>query len=72
MRDFALFWAPVGGCIDIVSARKASSAKRKAPQPYRKYLGEIYVVELVKPRMPCESEKNWVNRNVDPNYKCIP
>ncbi len=41
MRRFRLIWAPSATEIGIVEARTASSAIRKAPMPYRKYLGEI-------------------------------
>lgn len=41
-----LYWGPEGRQIAVVEAKDASAAKRKAPQPYRKYLGEIYAVEL--------------------------
>ena len=45
MRTWYLFWSPEGRCFAVVSARTARSAKHKAPQPYRRYLGEIYAVE---------------------------
>lgn len=38
-----LYWSPEGKPIGRVRARDESSARRKAPQPYRKYLGEIGV-----------------------------
>lgn len=41
-----LYWAPEGRKIATVQARTARAAKRKAPQPYRKFLGEIYAVEV--------------------------
>jgi hypothetical protein len=43
---FDLYWSLTHRHIDRVKAKTASEAKRKAPQPYRKYLGEIYVVEM--------------------------
>ena len=47
MKLFDLFWAPEGRCIaQRVYARDARSAIRKAPMPYRRYLGEIYAVEV--------------------------
>lgn len=42
-QKFDLYWAPVGGRIAVaVEARSPRAAIRKAPKPYRKYLGEIY------------------------------
>jgi hypothetical protein len=38
-----LYWAPEGLPIARVRARNESAARRRAPQPYRKYLGEIGV-----------------------------
>jgi hypothetical protein len=46
MPKFRLVWSPEGREIAIVSARSAKSARRKAPQPFRKYLGEIYVEQI--------------------------
>jgi hypothetical protein len=43
MSMWRVFWAPEGRQIATVEARTAKAAKRKAPMPYRKYLGEIYV-----------------------------
>jgi hypothetical protein len=45
--QWKVFWSPEGRCIATVEAKTARQAKRKAPMPYRKYLGEIYV-ELVE------------------------
>lgn len=42
MTKWNLFWAPTGQCIGTVEATTASAARRKAPAPWRKYLGEIY------------------------------
>lgn len=39
--EFELIWAPEGKPIGRVFALSTSAAIRKAPQPYRKYLGEI-------------------------------
>ena len=36
-----LVWAPEGRVIARVFARTAKAAKRKAPAPYRRYLGEL-------------------------------
>lgn len=43
---------PEGRCIATVEAKTARAAKRKAPMPYRKYLGEIYVEEIVPETRP--------------------
>ena len=43
MFKFDLYWAPEGRKIATVVAKSAWEAKRKAPPPYRKYLGEIWV-----------------------------
>lgn len=43
MRVYDVYWSPTGQKIATVEASTARAAKRKAPQPYRKYLGEIYV-----------------------------
>lgn len=42
-KTYALFWSPEGRKIAIVTASGFSEARRKAPKPYRKYLGEIGV-----------------------------
>ena len=46
MKTWNLYWAPEGKLIATVQARTAGAAKRKAPQPYRKYLGEIRAEEV--------------------------
>jgi len=45
-KQYDLFWSPEGRRIATVTAKDARSAKRKAPMPYRRYLGEIYTVEV--------------------------
>ena len=47
MKTYALYWAPEGRRIAMVVARTVRAAIRKAPYPYRRYLGEIYAVEVV-------------------------
>ncbi len=47
MNTYKLFWSPTGQCIGKVQARTARAAIRKAPMPYRRYLGEIYA-EIVE------------------------
>lgn len=46
MKTFKLFWSPTGQCIATVRAKTVRAAIRKAPAPYRKYLGEIYAEEV--------------------------
>ena len=46
MKRWRLFWAPEGRQIAAVEARTARAAVRKAPLPYRKYLGEISAEEV--------------------------
>lgn len=46
MKTFELYWSPEGKLIATVKAKDARAAIRKAPQPYRKYLGEIYAKEV--------------------------
>lgn len=41
MHTYILFWAPTGQRIGEVQARTARAAIRKAPMPYRRFLGEI-------------------------------
>lgn len=45
---WAVFWSPTGKVIATVRARTEREAKRKAPLPYRKFLGELYAL----PRLP--------------------
>ena len=47
MRLYALIWSPEGREIARVEAVSARAAIRKAPKPYRKYLGELYT-ELLR------------------------
>lgn len=43
LTAYRLTWAPEGKYIGTVLAKDVKSARRKAPLPYRKYLGEISV-----------------------------
>jgi hypothetical protein len=48
MRTWNIYWAPEGRIIaHNVKAKSAYLAIRKAPKPYRKYLGEMYAVEVI-------------------------
>lgn len=42
MPKFDIYWSPEGRMIATVEAKTAKAAKRMAPMPYRKFLGEIY------------------------------
>ncbi len=46
MNTYHLIWSPEGRCIATVQAMNERAAIRKAPKPYRKYLGEIYAEEV--------------------------
>lgn len=46
MLTWKLYWSPEGRCIATVQATTMRAAIRKAPKPYRRYLGEIYAVEV--------------------------
>lgn len=41
---YTLYWSPEGRPIATVRADCGWSARRKAPQPYRRYIGEVYSV----------------------------
>lgn len=40
--SYILRWAPTAEIIAVVTAKNERAAIRKAPMPWRKYLGEIY------------------------------
>ena len=46
MKRYRLIWSPDGSTICEVEARDAHAAVRKAPLPWRKYLGEIRAEEI--------------------------
>lgn len=46
MTQFRIYWAPEGKTLAIVEAPDASAARRMAPMPYRKYLGEVGAVQV--------------------------
>lgn len=43
---YDIYWSPEGRVIARVTAASEFSAKRKAPQPYRRHLGELYAVPV--------------------------
>lgn len=45
-RLWDVYWSPEGRRIATVAARTARSAIRKAPKPYRRFLGELYAVQV--------------------------
>jgi hypothetical protein len=42
IQKWIVYWAPEGRPIATVDAKGAKQAIRKAPKPYRKFLGELY------------------------------
>lgn len=42
MQKYLVVWSPEGRVIAEVEAKNPRAAIRKAPMPYRKYLGELY------------------------------
>ena len=42
MTTYRLIWSPTAEVIATVKAKTPRQAIRKAPAPYRRYLGEIY------------------------------
>jgi|APCry1669192969_1035441.scaffolds.fasta_scaffold24018_2 hypothetical protein len=59
MTNYLLMWAPEGRMIAQVEAKDASAAKRKTPKPYKKYRGEVYVIEDV---CTCQNNEDYCNR----------
>ncbi len=49
-RTFRLYWAPDAHTISVVEASSAAEARKKAPKPYKKFLGEVGVEELTSPQ----------------------
>ena len=45
MKRWRVVWSPEGRPIATVEAKTEQQAIRKAPMPYRKYLGELYAEE---------------------------
>lgn len=46
MTKYRLTWAPEGKTIAIVEADDVAAARRMAPMPYRRYLGEVGVTRV--------------------------
>jgi hypothetical protein len=46
MTKFKLTWAPEGKTIAIVEAETAKAARKMAPLPYSRYLGEVGVCKV--------------------------
>ena len=44
IRRFDVYWSPEGRVIATVDAVSSRAAIRKAPHPYRRFLGELYAV----------------------------
>ena len=49
-KTYDVYWSPEGRKIATVEASTAKAAKGKAPLPYRKHKGEMYVKEVGNPR----------------------
>lgn len=45
MKTYDVYWSPEGRKIATVQAKDERAAIRKAPLPYRKFLGEMYAQE---------------------------
>lgn len=54
MKTFDVFWSPEGRHIFTVDAVDAHKAIRKAPKPYRKFLGELYALAVVNGDARCD------------------
>lgn len=46
LKRFEVRWAPTGALLVTVRAIDEREARRAAPMPYRKYLGEVYAREV--------------------------
>jgi hypothetical protein len=46
-HEYDVYWSPEGRIIARVTAKNERAAIRKAPKPYREYLGELYAVKVV-------------------------
>jgi hypothetical protein len=46
-KKWNIFWSPEGRVIATVEAKTAVEAKKKTPKPYKKFMGEIYVEEVI-------------------------
>lgn len=60
---FDIYWSPEGRCIATVTAKDAVTAKRMTPKPYRKHMGEVYVVEAIGSPRPCTVAQDCLRHN---------
>jgi hypothetical protein len=47
VKKWNIFWSPEGRVIATVEAKTAVEAKKKTPKPYKKFMGEVYVEEVI-------------------------
>jgi hypothetical protein len=45
MKKWKIVWSPEGRTIVTVYAKNIKVARKSTPQPYRKFMGEVYVEE---------------------------
>lgn len=64
LHQYRLIWSLEGRTIATVTASSESKARRKAPMPYRKYLGEI-AAHLVGPDGMTEMEYRMERDHMD-------
>lgn len=50
LHTYVLYWAPEGRPIATVQARTGWEARKQAPKPFRKFIGEVYSVRQDIPR----------------------
>lgn len=68
---FDVYWSPEGRCIATVDAKDKRAAIRKAPQPYRKYLGEMYALEVIASGADCNVEPVCPRHGKDHQLKLL-
>lgn len=68
LKKWRLFWSPEGKPLAVVEALDAKKAIRKAPLPYRKYLGEIYAEEVNPER--CAACRHTLKDHEDLGWSC--
>lgn len=67
MKTFKLVWSPEGKEIARVQAKTIQQAKKKTPQPWKKYLGEVYAEEI--PTMRQVTADEWASHCA--SFKCF-